>query len=98
MELEAAQRLHAAGEIELVDVREDDERAREAIPGSLHLPFRLVAEAADDGMRTGKPIVTICESGARAAIAASVLVAGGIDARPIIHGGVGSWHVVPVER
>jgi rhodanese-related sulfurtransferase len=36
-------------------------------------------------------VVTICESGARAAIAASVLAAQGIDARPVLEGGVAAW-------
>jgi rhodanese-related sulfurtransferase len=35
--------------------------------------------------------VTICESGKRAAIAASVLHAGGVDARPVLDGGIESW-------
>jgi rhodanese-related sulfurtransferase len=35
--------------------------------------------------------VTICESGARAAIAASVLQAAGFDARPVLEGGIRGW-------
>jgi rhodanese-related sulfurtransferase len=35
--------------------------------------------------------VTICESGMRASIAASVLTAAGVEARPVIHGGVNDW-------
>ena len=35
-----------------------------------------------------RPIVTICESGPRAAIAASVLHAAGLDARPVLDGGI----------
>ena len=33
-------------------------------------------------------MVTICESGARAAVAASVLAAHGVDARAVLDGGV----------
>ena len=36
-------------------------------------------------------LVTICESGARAAIAASVLQAAGLDARPVLDGGLDEW-------
>jgi rhodanese-related sulfurtransferase len=36
-------------------------------------------------------VVTICESGARAAIAASVLAAAGVDARPVLRGGIPDW-------
>jgi rhodanese-related sulfurtransferase len=39
----------------------------------------------------GRPVVTICESGARAAIAASVLQAAGVDARPVLNGGISDW-------
>ena len=35
--------------------------------------------------------MTICESGARAAVAASVLAASGVDARPVLHGGIPDW-------
>ena len=47
-----------------------------------------------------RPVVTICESGARAGIAASVLTAAGVDARPVLHGGIGDWtgHTVEFRR
>jgi len=35
--------------------------------------------------------VTVCESGARAAIAASILAARGYDARPVVDGGITAW-------
>jgi hypothetical protein len=38
-----------------------------------------------------KPIVTICETGPRAAIAASILAAHGFDAHPVVNGGIDSW-------
>ena len=77
-----------AGGITVIDVREADERETGTIPGSLGFPYRLVANADLAGNR---PIVTICESGARAAIAASVLRANGVDARPVVDGGLGEW-------
>jgi glyoxylase-like metal-dependent hydrolase (beta-lactamase superfamily II)/rhodanese-related sulfurtransferase len=89
--LDEAERRLAAGEIELVDVREADERDRGYIPGSRHIPYRLARQAAENGLAGGKPVVTICESGARAAVAASVMAASGIDARPVLHGGVHDW-------
>jgi len=79
----------AAGEVDLVDVREPDEFADGSIPGARNVPYRLVREAAPAAER---PIVTICESGPRAAVAASVLQAVGVDARPVLDGGVGSYH------
>ena len=41
-----------------------------------------------DDLPRDRPIVTICESGARAAVAASILAAKGIDARPVLDGGI----------
>lgn len=73
----------------VLDVREPDERARGYIPGSRNIPYRLLRAYGGDGLSPGgKPIVTICESGARAGVAASVLSAAGVDARPVLHGGI----------
>jgi rhodanese-related sulfurtransferase len=77
--------------IELLDVREADERDDGHVPGSRHLPYRTARAAAEAGLLDGRPVVTICESGARAAIAASVLQAAGVDARPVLHGGIPDW-------
>jgi hydroxyacylglutathione hydrolase len=87
---ELAGRL-AAGEIQLLDVREAEERDHGFIPGSCHLPYRNARQAAENGLCGERPIVTICESGARAAIAASVLHAAGLDARPVLDAGVATW-------
>jgi hydroxyacylglutathione hydrolase len=84
--IEELERRLAAGEIELLDVREAGERDVGSIPGSKHLPYRMARQAAECGLCGELPIVTICESGARASIAASVLVAAGKDARPVLDG------------
>ena len=76
--------------VDLVDVREPYERDEGYIPGSRSIPFRVIGEFADD-LAGGKPVVTICETGTRAAIAASVLSAAGVKARPVLHGGVDEW-------
>jgi hydroxyacylglutathione hydrolase len=88
--LDELERLLATGEIEVLDVREADERDSGFIPGTDHLPYRNLRQAAENGLCGGRPIVTICESGARAAVAASVLAACGLDARPV-DGGIRSW-------
>ena len=82
--------LIETGEVEILDVREPHERDRGYIPGSRNIPYRLVREWADD-LEGGKPVVTICSSGARAVVAASVLAAAGVDARPVLHGGIADW-------
>jgi len=85
------ERLLAEGEVEVLDVREASERDAGFIPGTSHMPYRNARQAAENGLCGGKPVVTICESGPRAAIAASVLRAAGIDARPVLEGGINSW-------
>jgi hydroxyacylglutathione hydrolase len=85
------ERLLADDSVELLDVREADERDEGHIPGSRHLPYRTARGAAEAGLLDGRPVVTVCESGARAAVAASVLRAAGVDARPVLDGGVASW-------
>jgi glyoxylase-like metal-dependent hydrolase (beta-lactamase superfamily II)/rhodanese-related sulfurtransferase len=101
IELDEVERLLASGEIEVLDVREKDERDDGYIAGTRHIPYRLLRVCGD---RIGeKPVVTICNTGARAAIAASVLTANGIDARPVLHSGIFEWqarggHTVEFRR
>ncbi len=75
---------------ELIDVREKDERDTGYIAGSRNIPYRLLALGAAELPRD-RPIVTICETGPRAAIAASILSARGFDAHPVVNGGIDSW-------
>ena len=81
-------RLLDEREVQVVDVREASERDDGYIPGSRNIPYRLLRKLAGDGLERDKPVVTICESGPRAAIAASVLAREGFDARPVVGGGV----------
>ncbi|HSI96809.1 MAG TPA: rhodanese-like domain-containing protein [Gaiellaceae bacterium] len=87
--VEELDRLLAEG-AELIDVREKDERDAGYIPGSRNIPYRLLALGENDLARD-RPVVTICESGPRAAIAASVLAARGFDARAVADGGIDDW-------
>jgi hydroxyacylglutathione hydrolase len=89
--LDELERLLADDAVELLDVREADERDEGHVPGSRHLPYRTARAAAEAGLFNGRPVVTICESGARAAVAASVLQAAGVEARPVLDGGVPDW-------
>jgi rhodanese-related sulfurtransferase len=91
MELDELEQLLEQGAVQVVDVREKSERDDGYIPGSLHIPFRLLRDFGTEGVDTEKPVVTICESGMRASIAASVLRAAGVHARPVLHGGVHDW-------
>jgi hydroxyacylglutathione hydrolase len=75
---------------EVIDVRERDERDTGYIAGSRNIPYRLLAVGGPE-LPGDRPVVTICESGARAGVAASILAARGIDARPVLDGGVAEW-------
>jgi glyoxylase-like metal-dependent hydrolase (beta-lactamase superfamily II)/rhodanese-related sulfurtransferase len=74
----------------VLDVREHDERDEGYIPGSRNVPYRLMRSCCPDLPDNG-PIVTICNSGPRAAVAASILRARGLDARPVVDGGMEDW-------
>jgi glyoxylase-like metal-dependent hydrolase (beta-lactamase superfamily II)/rhodanese-related sulfurtransferase len=76
--------------VEVIDVREKDERDAGYIPGSSNIPYRLIGVVGAD-IPKDKAVVTVCESGPRAAIAASILLAKGYDARPVLDGGVTTW-------
>jgi hydroxyacylglutathione hydrolase len=89
VQIEQLDALLKAG-AELIDVREKDERDSGYIAGSRNIPYRLLALGQADLPRDRK-IVTICEVGPRAAIAASILRARGFDAAPVVHGGIDAW-------
>jgi hydroxyacylglutathione hydrolase len=91
IELGELERLLEQGSVQVLDVREKSERDEAYIPGSLHIPYRLLRETGTDGLDTSKPVVTICQTGTRASIAASLLTAAGVDARPVLDGGVENW-------
>jgi hydroxyacylglutathione hydrolase len=92
LDLVSAEQLDAllASGAELIDVREKDERDTGYIAGSRNIPYRLLALGESDLPRD-KPIVTICETGPRAAIAASILAAHGFDAHAVWDGGIDTW-------
>jgi glyoxylase-like metal-dependent hydrolase (beta-lactamase superfamily II)/rhodanese-related sulfurtransferase len=102
VEVDELDALRARRDVQILDVRELDERDGAFIPGSRHIPYRLL-RAAGAAAADGKKVVTICESGPRAAIAASVLAAAGVDARPVLRGGITEWqrrggHTVEFRR
>jgi hydroxyacylglutathione hydrolase len=99
--LDELEELLEAG-AELIDVRERDERDTGYISGSRNIPYRLLSVCGAD-VPADRPVVTICESGARAGIAASILAAQGVNARPVLGGGVSDWaarggHTVEFRR
>jgi glyoxylase-like metal-dependent hydrolase (beta-lactamase superfamily II)/rhodanese-related sulfurtransferase len=86
--------LHALvgdADVQLVDVRETTERDDGYIPGSRNIPYRLLRKLGCGALEQSKPVVTICESGSRAAIAASLLQREGFDVRAVATGGIADF-------
>jgi rhodanese-related sulfurtransferase len=78
-----------AGDVEIVDVRTDDEWAENRIPGSRHVELNELAAAAEtiDRERT---VVFVCSGGNRSAMAAEAFRTSGYDARSLA-GGLTAW-------
>ena len=93
--LEQLKRRHDEGEgIQILDVREPDEWAELHIPGSKLVPWHDI-DAIPEGLEGSKPIATICGSGKRGGVAASLLRRFG--AEHVIHvtdGGVPAWEAL----
>ncbi len=78
--------LYVLDVVQVVDVREPAERER-VLLNSVAVPLREIRGDHPE-IDKDKPLVTICESGVRSAIAASVLLKEGYLARAVIGGGV----------
>ena len=86
---ELAQWRASGRDFVLLDVREDHEVARAALPGALHMPMREILQRMNE-LHTGKDIAVLCHHGHRSDAVARFLrthgferarnVAGGIDA------------------
>jgi hydroxyacylglutathione hydrolase len=74
----------------LLDVRGEDEWRAGHVPGSVNVPTGKLDQQASDLPR-GRPIIVHCQTGARAAIAASLLKARGFDDVRVFPGGYAEW-------
>jgi len=90
IDIEQLQRLTANGPVEILDVREKSERDEGYIEGTRHMPYRIVRAFLED-LPDDRPIVTICSSGSRASIAASVIASAGMEVHPVLGGGIDDW-------
>ena len=90
-------RRHAAGEIEIVDVREQYEWDAGRIPGSHHVELERIASAAVMIPR-GRPVAFLCRAGNRSGMVTTAFRAVGYDAYNI-EGGFGAWYAegLPTE-
>ncbi|MCR6630595.1 MAG: rhodanese-like domain-containing protein [Magnetospirillum sp.] len=84
-----------AGEAVVVDVREPDEFAAEAIPGAVNLPLSSFDPARLPPVPEGKRLVFHCRSGVRCGTAAERAVALGYEGEIFrLEGGIFGWKMV----
>ncbi len=72
----------------LVDVRRAEELAEQRIPGAVHVPLDELGARA--GELPDGPLVLVCRSGDRSAMAADALAAAGHEAASLA-GGLTAW-------
>jgi hydroxyacylglutathione hydrolase len=97
---ELHERAERDGDLQILDVREQDEWDRGHIPDSIHVPYHDIHAMPDD-VDPERPVAVICASGQRSAVAASLIARyGGERVAHVVEGGVGTWERAghPVER
>lgn len=90
VDAQGLQRMQAAGEVMLVDVRTEAEFATGAIAGAKFLPLHMLPLAGDQ-IPADKPVVFYCRSGARSAQACAFMTTKGYDNVYNLQGGVMAW-------
>lgn len=78
--------LAEAGAV-IIDVRSPQEFDRGHIKGSKNIPVNIIQREVNSLRKLNKPVITVCQSGARSSMAKSVLKAAGIE----VYNG-GSWN------
>ena len=81
--------LADAGELQLVDVREDYEWDAGRIAGATHIEMQKLSDEADSIDRA-TPVVFVCRTGARSGMAARAFAGAGYEAHNL-EGGLVAW-------
>ncbi len=76
-------------DIQVLDVREDDEWTAGRIDGAVHIPLGELERRVSE-LDRNRPIVTVCRSGGRAGKAAEFLSGAGLNAE-VMDGGMTQW-------
>lgn len=87
------------GQLQILDVRQDDEWEQGHVPGATH---QFVGDLADEGaaLDKDKPVVTYCATGYRASLAASLLQRQGFQDVRSMPGSWQAWRAngLPVQK
>ena len=87
----------AAGQLDIVDIREQYEWDAGRAPGTLHVEMERVASRAPE-LDRARPVAFLCRGGVRAGLVAQAYRAIGFDAYNVT-GGFTAWHAqgLPTE-
>jgi rhodanese-related sulfurtransferase len=83
-------RRQAAGELDVVDIREQYEWDAGRVPGARHIEIERVASRAPT-LDRARPVAFMCRGGVRAGMVAQAFRAVGFDAYSVA-GGFTAWH------
>ena len=81
--------LDAGQPVVLLDVRQPDEHAYCALPGSVLIPLGELAARVEE-VPAGVPVVVYCHHGVRSLSGAAILIRAGIEAVSLA-GGIDRW-------
>ncbi|WP_079477697.1 rhodanese-like domain-containing protein [Halobacillus salinus] len=86
---EVEQKLNQGENLNIIDVREDEEVAEGMIPGAQHIKLGTIEEHASE-LDSSKSYIMVCRSGGRSGKAYQILEQKGFDVTNM-EGGMMSW-------
>ena len=90
IDVHEAKRMIDAGGVQVIDTREPHEHAEGHVPGSLRIQHMAILPQADK-LAKDRPILFICKSGQRSAVAAEFAAALGLTDIYNVEGGHTAW-------
>ncbi|MFA7248746.1 MAG: rhodanese-like domain-containing protein [Dehalococcoidia bacterium] len=90
IDVQEAKQMIDAGGVQVIDTREPHEHAEGHVPGSLRIQHMAILLQADK-LATDRPILFICKSGQRSAVAAEFAASLGLDDLYNVEGGHQAW-------
>ncbi len=90
IDVQEAKRMIDTGDVQVVDTREPWEHAEGHVPGSLRIQHMAILLQADK-LATDRPVLFICKSGQRSAVAAEFAASLGLEDIYSVEGGHVAW-------